>query len=119
MWKTQTKYEETVTAYNQSEPTRGSGGIAFITKGTETEIKMVMMPDFEIYREMRKEGQYSYERVFAQIRLSEMDKLDMIPGKTRIEWNGNTYVIHNILDYTSKIMFQNAEIEMRRRLDVD
>ena len=118
MWKTQMKYEETVIAYNQSEPTRGSGGIAIITKGGETGLKMVMMPDFDVYRERRKEGQYSYERVFAHIRLSEMNKLDMIPGKTRIEWNGNTYIVHSILDYTSKNMYQNAEIEMRKRLDI-
>jgi hypothetical protein len=43
----------------------------------------------------------------------------MIPGKTRVVWNGNEYKVIGIIDYRTKVRFQNAEIEMRRRLDID
>jgi len=116
MWKTQQKFEETVTVYNEQPPTRGSGGVAVISQGTATGVRMLMLPDGVIYREPRKEGQYSYERVTAQISSEEMDKIDMIPGKTKVIWNGLTYKVMSIIDYRDKILFQNAEIELRRQL---
>ena len=116
MWKTQKKFEETVTVLNEQSPTRGSGGISVIADGTTTGVRMLMLPDLNIHRETRKEGQYSYERVYAHISKGEMDKVDMIPGKTRVVWNGLTYKVMNILDYSSKILFQNAEIELRRQI---
>jgi hypothetical protein len=116
MWKTQQKFEETVTVLNEQSPIRGSGGISVITDGTSKQIRMLMLPDLTIHRETRKEGQYSYERVYAHISKDEMDKVDMIPGKTRIVWNGLTYKVMNIVDYRSKILFQNAEIELRRQI---
>lgn len=116
MWKTQKKFEEIVTVLNESSPERGSGGISVITDGTSKDIRMLMLPDMNIHREPRKEGQYSYERVYAHISRTEMDKVEIIPGKTRIVWNGLTYKVMNILDYSSKILFQNAEIEMRRQV---
>jgi hypothetical protein len=117
MWKSQRSLEETVTVLNEQSPSRGSGGIAVITDGTSQEIRMLMLPDMNIHRESRKEGQYSYERVYAHISKNEMDKVDMIPGKTRVVWNGLTYKVMNIIDYRSKFKFQNAEIEMRRQID--
>ena len=119
MYKTQKKFEETVLVLNESAPVRGSGGIAVITDGTQQSISMVMLPDFEIHRESTVHGQYSYERLFAHVRVDEMDKVDMIPGKTRVEWNGYIYIVYRVLDYTSKTLFRNAEIEMRRRLDIN
>ena len=88
MWKSQRSLEETVTVLNEQSPTRASGGIAVITDGTPQQIRMLMLPDLNIHRETRKQGQYSYERVYAHISKSEMNKIDMIPGKTRVVWNG-------------------------------
>jgi len=119
MFKTQKPYEETVTVYNQLTPVRASGGIATIPTSSSTTMKAVMLPDSNIYRENRKEGQFFYERVFAQVRKDEINRVSIIPGKTRIEWNGYTYVVYQMLDYTSKKLFQNAEIELRRRLGFD
>lgn len=116
MWKTNKKFEETVTVVNEQSPTRGSGGIAKITTPATQDIRMLMLPDNNIYRELRREGQFNYERVTAQISKDEMEKVDMIPGKTKIVWNGFTYKVVNITDYTSKLLFRNAEIEMRRQL---
>lgn len=117
MWKTQKLFEVSVSVINESTPVRGTGGIAVISDDTETEISMVIMPDYGIHREPRKEGQYVYERIYAHVRADEMAKADMIVGKTRIEWNGNIYMVHSIIDYTSLKLFQIAEIEMRRKLD--
>jgi hypothetical protein len=119
MFQTQKKFEETVTVLNEGSPVAGSGGIAIITDGTSQDIKMVMLPDMNLHREPRKEGQYSYETLFAHVRRDEMDKVNMIPGKTRVVWNGNEYKVIGIIDYRTKVRFQNAEIEMRRRLDID
>ena len=116
MWKSQQSLEETVTVLNEQSPTRASGGIAVITDGTSQEIRMLMLPDIIIHKEPRKEGQYSYERLYAHISKTEMDKVDMIPGKTRVVWNGLTYKVMGIIDYRSKFKFQNAEIELRRQL---
>lgn len=116
MWKRQKLLEETVTVVNEQPPTRGSGGIAIISTPATIEIRMLMLPDMTIYREPRKEGQYSYERLLAHVSKDEMDKVDMIPGKTKIVWNGLTYKVVNIIDYRSKLLFRNAEIEMRRQL---
>lgn len=112
-------FEETVTVLNEGSPIRGSGGIAIITDGTSQSIRMLILPDDNRHREPRKEGQYSYEQLFAHVRKTEMAKVDMIPGKTRVVWNGNEYKVINIIDYRTKVRFQNAEIEMRRRLDID
>lgn len=119
MFKTQKQFEETITVLNESDPVRGSGGIAVITDSSNVSIKALMLPDYDIHKEVRDEGQFHYERLFAQIRKSEMEKILVVPGKTRIVWNGNEYVVYSIVDYTSKFLFQNAEIEMRRRLDID
>lgn len=116
MWKTQKKFEETVTVLNEQNPTRASGGVAVISDGASQDIRMLMLPDGVMHRESRKEGQYAYERVTAQISSEEMDKVDMIPGKTRVVWNGLTYKVMSIIDYRDKILFQNAEIELRRQL---
>ena len=119
MFKTQKQFEENITVLNESDPVRGSGGIAKITDSSETTIRALIMPDMDIHIETREEGQYHYERVYAHVRKSQIELVDIIPGKTRIDWNGNEYVVRDILDYTSKKLFQNAEIEMRRRLDID
>lgn len=116
MWKMSKGFEETVTVVNEQPPTRGSGGIAIITTPATQEIRMVMLPDMNVFHEPRKEGQYNYERLFAQVSKGELDKVDMIPGKTKVVWNGLTYKVVNILNYTSKKLFRNAEIEMRRQL---
>lgn len=116
MWKTSKKFEETVTVVNEQPPTRGSGGVAIITTPSTQEIQMMMLPDTNVFNEPKKEGQYNYERLFAHVNKDEMDKVDMIPGKTKVVWNGLTYKVVNIINYTSKILFQNAEIEMRRQL---
>ena len=117
MWKTQQKFEETVTVYNEQAPTRASGGVAVISDGTSQDIQMLMLPDNIIHREPRKEGQYSYERVTAQISKDELDKVSIIPGKTKIIWNGLTYKVMSMIDYTSKLYFQLAELELRRQLE--
>ena len=117
MWKTQQKFEETVLVYNEQAPTRASGGVAVISNGTTTGVNMLMLPDNIIHKEPRKEGQYSYERVIAQVSDKEMNKISIIPGKTKIIWNGLTYKVMSIIDYTSKILFQNAELELRRQIE--
>ena len=119
MFKTQKKFEEDIVVLNESDPVRGSGGIAKITDSSETTIRALVLPDIDIHMETREEGQFHFERVYAHIRKSQKELVDIIPGKTRIEWNGNNYVVADIIDYTSKKLFQNAEIEMRRRLDID
>jgi len=119
MFKTQKMFEENITIINESSPARASGGIAVITEGSSTTIKAVVMPDLDSYAEPRKEGQYNYERLFAQVRKSEMDRVNLVKGKTKLIWNGLEYKIVNIIDYTSKKLFQNAEIEARRKIDVD
>ena len=116
MWKMSKRFEETVTVVNEQSPVRGSGGIAIITTPSTTEIRMVMLPDRNVFKEPRKEGQYNYERLLAHVSKYEIDKVDMIPGKTKVVWNGLTYKVVSILDYTSKKLFRNAEIEMRRQL---
>ena len=116
MWKTNTRFHETVTVVNEQSPTRGSGGIAVITTPATQDIKMVMLPDNNLYKELRREGQYNYERVTAHVSKGEIDKVDMIPGKTKIVWNGLTYKVVSIIDYTSKLLFKTAEIEMRRQI---
>lgn len=119
MFKTQKQFEETITVVNEGSPSYASGGIAIISDGTSKNIKAVIMPDIDTHRETRKEGQFEVEVVFAQVRKSEMDKIDMIPGKTRITWNGYSYRVTSIVDYRSKPLFKNAEIEMRRRIGID
>lgn len=116
MWKMSKKFEETVTVVNEQPPTRGSGGVAIITTPTTQEIRMMMLPDRNVFKEPRKEGQYNYERLIAHVSKDEIDKVEMIPGKTKVVWNGLTYKVVSIIDYTSKILFRNAEIEMRRQL---
>lgn len=117
MWKTQTRFEENVTVINENTPTLSSGGVAIITNNTSVSLKMLILPDTSVFRESRKEGQYQYERLFAQVRKTEIEKASIIPGKTRIIWNGNTYKVFSKMDYTSKPKFKIAEIEMRRRID--
>lgn len=119
MFLTQKKFETNITVFNDGEPQYASGGTAIISSGVSQSIKAVIMPDDRFYRENRKEGQYISERVFAHVRKDEMDKVDMIPGKSRITWNGYSYEVVNILDYRDKPLFRNAEIEMRRRIGVD
>lgn len=116
MWKTQKPLEETVTVYNEQSPTRGSGGVAVISDGDSEDIKMLILPDEIIHREPRKEGQYSYERLFAQVSKTEMDKVNIKEGKTKVIWNGLTYKVYSVIDYTSKPRFKLAELEMRRQL---
>ena len=106
-----------VLVYNEGAPTRASGGVAVISDGNTTGVNMLMLPDNIIYREPRKEGQYSYESVTAQITEDELDKVSIIPGKTKIIWNGLTYKVMSMIDYTSKPLFRLAEIEMRRQLE--
>jgi len=117
MWKTQKKFEEKVTVVNENSPIRGDGGIAIITDNTSTGVKMVMLPDGQVYHENRKEGQFSYERVYAHVSKNEMDKTPIVPGRTKVIWNGLTYVVMEIIDYSNKLLFKNAEIELRRKLD--
>jgi len=116
MWKTSQKFEETVTVINEQTPIRGSGGIAVISDNTSQQVKMVMLPDITIHSEPRKGGQYSYERLYAQVSKDEIDDVDIIPGKTRVVWNGLEYRVVHIIDYTSKLLFRNVEIEMRRNI---
>jgi len=119
MWKTQKRFEETVTVVNESIPSLASGGIAVITDSSSVSMKMVILPDESKFREPRKEGQYQYERLFAHVRKTEMLKADIIPGKTKVIWNGETYKVFSKLDYTTKPKFRIAEIEMRRRIEYD
>lgn len=119
MWKHQKRHEETVIVINESAPSYSSGGIAIITDASGVSMKMVIMPDGSRFREPRKEGQYNYERIFAHVSKNEIEKADIIEGKTKIVWNGNTYKVFTKLDYTSKPRFRIAEIEMRRKIGVD
>ena len=116
MWKTQKMFEEDITVVNESAPVRGSGGIAIITDGTSTTIRALMLPGSELYREQRQEGQYTYERIFAHVNKDEIDKVSLVEGKTKVIWNGLTYRVIRVMDYTSKKRFRNAEIELRRRI---
>jgi len=118
MWETQKKFEETVTVLNEGYATRGSGGVALITNGTSTSIKMLMLPDTDVFVEKREEDNYRWETLYAQIRKTEMDKVNMIPGQTRVVWNGNDYKVLEIIDYRNKNLFRLAEIRLARRLDV-
>lgn len=119
MFQTQKKYEEDITVFNEGSTVYASGGIGKITNGDSQTIKALIMPETNVYRETRKEGRFNVEIVFAHVRKTEMDKVDMLPGKTRITWNGNDYRVMNIIDYRAKPRFKNAEIEMRRTLGVE
>jgi len=119
MWKIQKMFEENVTVINELEPVISSGGISTISYDSGVTIKMVMLPDENRYRENRKDGIYQYEKLFAHVRKDEMEKVEVIPGKSQVIWNGETYRVVTKLPYESKQMFQIAEIEMRRKIDVD
>ena len=119
MFATQKRFEESVTIINESDPAYGSGGIAIITDTSSKSIKAVVMPDYAIHRETNREGQSTYERAYMQVRKTEMDKIDMIPGRTRVTWNGYSYRVVNIIDVRNNKFFRNAEVEMRRRLDIN
>lgn len=118
MWKTQKNYEELVTVRNEQDPTRTSGGISSIPVYEETGIYAVMLPDEREYVST-PDGSYYEETVYAQVRKDEMDKVDMIPGKTKMIWDGNSYRVIEIIDYRTKYKFKNAEITLVRHLDVD
>ena len=76
-----------------------------------------MLPDITVHIETDKEGQSSYERLYAHISKIEKDKVSIIPGRTKVIWDGKTYKVMGIIDYTSKFRFQNAELELRRQLE--
>ena len=118
MYKTQKRYEETVTVLNESESSRGSGGVSFINEGSQKEVSMLILPDDSIYEEDRTGGYTITEQLFAHISKTEMEKVPLIPGRTQVIWNGNTYRVMDIIDYTSKPKFKNAEIRMVRKRNV-
>jgi len=118
MFKTQKIYEETVSVLNESTTTRGSGGIGIITDGSLQSVKMLILPDDSIYEEDRNGGYTMTEVLFAHIRKTEMDKVSLIPGRTKVIWNGNTYRVMDIVDYTSKPKFKNAELRLVRKRNV-
>lgn len=118
MFKTQKLYEETVTVLNESTTARASGGVGVITEGSQQEVKMLILPDDSIYEEDRNGGYTMTEQLFAHISKTEMEKVSLIPGRTRVIWNGNEYRVVDIIDYTSKPKFKNAEIRMVRKRNV-
>lgn len=118
MFKTQKTYEETVQVINESTTTRGSGGVGIITQGSQTDVKMLILPDDTVYKEDREGGYQQIEQLFAHISKKEIDKVSLIPGRTQVIWNGNTYRVIDIIDYTSKPRFKNAEIRMVRKTNV-
>ena len=118
MYKTQKRYEEKVLVLNESTATRSSGGISVITEGSQQEVSMLILPDESVYEEDRNGGYTMTENLFAHISKSEMENVSLIPGRTQVIWNGNTYRVMDIIDYTSKPKFRNAEIRMVRRRDV-
>jgi len=118
MHHTQRHYEEIVSVIHESTTTRGSGGIGIITEGTETDVRMVILPDVRVYKQDRAGGTYFVETLYGQIRKTELDKVSLEPGRTKVIWNGNTYRVMDIIDYTSKMKFKNAELRMQRKVDV-
>jgi len=118
MFKTQKKHEEIVTVINESTTTRGSGGVGVITDGSRQDVSMVMLPDDSIYEEDRHGGYTQIEQLFAHVSKNEMEKVFLIPGRTKVIWNGNTYRVMDIVDYTSKPNFKNAEIRLVRKIHV-
>jgi hypothetical protein len=118
MFNTQKRNEELIQVRNEQEPVWGSGGISTIAVDSVTGIKAVMMPDSRRYVQ-GKAGSVLEELAFALVRESEMEKADMIPGKTKIIWNGNTWRILGITDVRNKHKFQNAEISLVRHVGVD
>lgn len=120
MYRTQKRNEETILVRNEleSDPVRGSGGIALIDVYSETGIKAVVLPDTETYIQDDK-GFYIRDTAYALVRKEEMDKVDMIPGKTKITWDGNTYRVVGKIDARTKYKFQNAEIRMVRHVGLE
>lgn len=118
MFKTQKTYEETVQVINESTTSRASGGVGVITTGSQTDVKMLILPDDTRYKEDRNGGYQQIEQLFAHISKKEIDKVSLIPGRTKVIWNGNTYRVVDIIDYTSKPRFKNAEIRMVRKTHV-
>ena len=118
MFKTQKTYEETVQVINESTTSRASGGVGVITTGSQTDVKMLILPDDSIYKEDRNGGYQQIEQLFAHISKKEINKVSLIPGRTQVIWNGNTYRVVDIIDMTTKPRFKNAEIRMVRKSHV-
>lgn len=118
MFKTQKRYEETVYVINESATARASGGIGTITETTQTAVKMLILPDDNMYKEDRQGGYQQIEQLLAHISKDEIEKVSLTPGITKVIWNGNTYRVMDIIDYTSKPKWKNAEIRMVRKTHV-
>lgn len=117
MWKTQKRYEETITVRNEQIPQWSSGGIATVTVTGVVSIKAVMLPDDRKYKQS-DDGDMLVDMMYAHVRKDEMAKADMIPGKTKIIWNGDTWRVIGIVDYRTKARWQNAEIQLVKHIGV-
>lgn len=115
MFRTQKHNEELVTVRNEYEPVRASGGVSRIDVYQETGIRMVMLPDQRRYVEDPK-GFKLVDYMYAHVSREEMTKADMIPGKTKIIWNGDTWRVQGILDYRMKDKWQLAEITLVKHI---
>lgn len=96
------RHEITVKVYQESEPTRTTGGNSESTVSESVDLKILFMHQFSRIKR-RENGQRYTEEIFTfQVSSRELDSvgITMETGRTFIIYKSNTYRIRTVKDYT-------------------
>jgi hypothetical protein len=120
MWRANKWHEAEVTIYNEETPTELEGAKA-IRKNTDDEtIRIHPLKEGTMFF-WDDEGRFEGEGLRFQVSKKQLASLsfDINGGRTFIEYNGKTFRIVNVYDYTHLKQIRLMECKAVKILDVD
>ena len=114
-------HEVSITAYNESEPTRVEGGIVERTKSAEVTLKILKMHNYSVEKR-NKSGQRYREDIFTfQVRADELTakSFNLYEGRTHFIYNGYNYRVIQVIDYSMYPLTSAIQGRAVRKINVN
>lgn len=119
-WLCNRWHEETITAYNEEEATDMDGGLERREKTDDVEMEAFVIETGSMFFH-GEDGRFVSEGLVFQVSLKEMDdkSFEFKTGKSFLEYDGYTYRVMEITDYSKFPFTQLIECKAVKIVDVD
>jgi hypothetical protein len=114
-------HEISITAFNESEPTRVEGGIVERTKSTEITLRILKMHEQARERRNDKGQRYIEDSFTFQIRSSELatKNFTLYEGRTHFIIGVNNYRVLSVIDYSAYPLTAMIQGRAVRKINVE
>ncbi len=120
MWQYNRRWEISITAYNEEEPTVGEGGKVLREKTDDVSLKILLIKEGSMFF-WDKDGRYLSDGLLFQVSQKELDdkSFSIITGSTHLVKDDITYRVKEQKDYTRFKFTKLIQCRAVKLIDVD